>query len=143
MQFITVHFYRAIRYGFHRCVDSVRYAHFQSHSFGRVEVPLRILPSFPLAHQVTPTTRHNSVRLTSLTRLYRPGHTTTRFLWEEDVKKTSGSRNTKLTMDYRLPLHTPLPQEAADIMYYSSIPMALCLVGVALYCWVFAMLPWM
>ena len=46
-------------------------------------------------------------------------------------------------MSYRLPMHTPLPQEAADMIYYASIPMALCLVGVALYCWFFAIVPWM
>lgn len=32
MQYITVHFYRSIRYGFHRCVDHFA-IHFQPNSF--------------------------------------------------------------------------------------------------------------
>lgn len=88
--FITVHFYRAIRYGFHRGAAA-------GSTFISVGPP----------------------GFTALTILQL------------------GSLGRKI-----LPLHTPLPQEAADMIYYTSIPMALCLVGVALYCWVFAMVPW-
>lgn len=58
-------------------------------------------------------------------------------------QKHQDRRGAELTIGYRLPLHTPLPQEAADVIYYSSIPVALGLVGLAIYCWVFAMLPWL
>lgn len=63
IQFITVHFYRAIRYGFHRCVDHFP-IRFRSNSSGDVEVQLRIPPSFPLDHPVTLATCHNFPRLT-------------------------------------------------------------------------------
>lgn len=53
IQFITVHFYRAIRYGFHRCVHHVYYI-FATPLIEHVEVLLQILPSSPLARQVTP-----------------------------------------------------------------------------------------
>jgi len=41
-------------------------AHLEPHSFEHVEVPLRTLPSFPLARQVTSIARHNATRLNSL-----------------------------------------------------------------------------
>jgi hypothetical protein len=44
---------------------------------------------------------------------------------------------------YSIPLHTPLPQQAADVIYYVTIPVSLCLLGFALYCWSFAMFPYM
>jgi len=89
--FITIHFYRAIRFGFHRGVAA------------------------------------NSTFIAA----GPPGFTALSIL-------ELGSYGRKI-----LPLHTPLPQEAADVIYYASIPMALCLLGFALYCWVFAMLPYM
>jgi len=88
--FITVHFYRAIRYGFHRGAAA------------------------------------NSTYVS----VGPPGFTALAILKLGTYGRTI------------LPMHTPLPQEAADIMYYSSIPMALCFLGLAVYCWVFAMLPW-
>jgi len=89
--FITVHFYRAIRYGFHRGAAA------------------------------------NSTFIS----VGPPGFTALALLKLGTYGRTI------------LPLHTPLPQEAADIMYYASIPMAMCLLGLAMYCWVFAMLPWL
>ena len=41
-------------------------ARIQSRSFEHIVVLLRILPSFPLVHQVTPITRHSDVMLNSL-----------------------------------------------------------------------------
>ncbi|KIM83368.1 hypothetical protein PILCRDRAFT_819605 [Piloderma croceum F 1598] len=88
--FITIHFYRAIRYGFHRGAAA------------------------------------NSTFIAA----GPPGFTALSIL-------QLGSYGRKI-----LPLHTPLPQEGADVIYYASIPVALCLLGFALYCWVFAMLPY-
>lgn len=42
-----------------------------------------------------------------------------------------------------LPRHTILPQEAADAIYWCSIPFALFLIGLALYFWFFALIPWL
>jgi hypothetical protein len=39
---------------------------FLSHSFKNIEVPLRTLPSFLSAHQVTPITHQNATRLNYL-----------------------------------------------------------------------------
>jgi tellurite resistance protein TehA-like permease len=88
--FITVHFYRAIRYGFHR----------------------------------------GAAASSTFVSVGPPGFTALALLKLGSYGRTM------------IPLHTPLPQEAADIIYYSSIPIALCLVGLALYCWVFAIVPW-
>jgi len=88
--FITVHFYRAIRYGFHR----------------------------------------GAAAGSTFISVGPPGFTALAIL-------QLGSWGRKI-----LPIHTPIPQEAADMIYYTSIPMALCLVGMALYCWVFAIVPW-
>jgi len=51
VQFITVHFYRAIRYGFHRYVPPSQVPNV-IHLCKDEGVPLRVLLSFPLAHQV-------------------------------------------------------------------------------------------
>jgi tellurite resistance protein TehA-like permease len=88
--FITVHFYRAIRFGFHR----------------------------------------GAAANSTFVSVGPPGFTALAVL-------QLGSHGREI-----LPIHTPLPREAADVIYYASIPMALCLTGVAMYCWVFAMLPW-
>lgn len=89
--FITVHFYRDIRYGYHRGAAA------------------------------------NSTFIAA----GPPGFTALTILQLGSLGRTI------------LPLHTPLPQIAADVIYYASIPVALCFLGLALYCWVFAMMPYL
>lgn len=63
IQFITVHFYRAIRYGFHRYVSRCRCKFSMSPIRAPSEAPLRVRLSFPLAHQVTLNHSHHTPKL--------------------------------------------------------------------------------
>ncbi|CAD6569317.1 MAG: hypothetical protein CYPHOPRED_003281 [Cyphobasidiales sp. Tagirdzhanova-0007] len=42
-----------------------------------------------------------------------------------------------------LPRHTIIPQAGADAIFYTAIPTALVLLGVAIYFWFFALFPWL